>query len=62
MDLKTFLNHGTSYTRFPVLSSLRVTGLWREVYKPLGKPYQNPEKMIITQNQKAALVHPPQSF
>ena len=70
MNLRNFPNHEASYTRHtPVPSSLRVMGLWRELCKPLKKPYENADSMIVTHTQpcqcyaqpKTALVNPPPS-
>ena len=60
MNLKNFPNHGTSYTRLPVPHFLRIMVLYRKLFKPLKKPYKNPETIILThfcllsatQNQK----------
>ena len=49
MNLINFTSHGASYSRFPVPSSLRVTGLWRDPFKSLIKPYENAERIIVTQ-------------
>ena len=46
MNLRNFLNHGTSYTRLSILSSLQIMGLWRELFKPLRKLYKNAEDNI----------------
>ena len=48
MNLRNFPNLGTSYTRLPVPSSLRVMGLWRELFKPLKKLYENEGRIIVT--------------
>ena len=55
MNLRNFLNHGTSYTRLPVLSFLQTMGLWRELFKLLRKLYKNAKGIIVihtTRNQK----------
>ena len=63
MKLRNFL-HGSSYT-----SSLRVTGLWRELLKQFKKTLQKWTEddsdpylpMLTLPITKTVLVHPPQS-
>ena len=57
MSLRNFSNHGISYTRPPVPSFLRVMDLWRELFKPLTKPYKNAERMIVTLIRHVSATH-----
>ena len=57
MILRNVPNHGTSYTRLPVPSSLRVVGLWGELFKPLRKPHENVERMIVTNTCPVNTMH-----